>query len=99
MTSKIEVNLTRDSVCMGDDMEDHTKVISFIQLNNTADTLMHIATQYLPKIDGYGHIWDCILNGVKCAEIKGNCITICVITNDFLLEKNDLYFKYHSATH
>jgi len=97
MISEILIKLTRDSVCAGDDVDDHTKIICITTQRNTAETIMHIAKEYLPNVAGYSHTWDCVLNGTKCAVIKGNCVKITSIIDISLTEKNVLYFKYHSA--
>jgi hypothetical protein len=98
--SKIQLALTRDSVCMGDDMEDHTKEIKIAIQNSTNKIIMKIAAKYLPHVMGYGHTWDCIFNGKNVAVIKGNCADITSYTDALtFLDINSLYFKYHSATY
>ncbi|MDR1689762.1 MAG: hypothetical protein LBS21_14315 [Clostridiales bacterium] len=99
MTAEIKIRLTRDSVCMGDDVDDHTKNIVVNPKHDAAKTMMCIAKEYLPSVAGYGHIWDCILNGVKCATINGNCKSLTLISEITFTDANDLRFKYHSANY
>ncbi|MCL2578453.1 MAG: hypothetical protein FWE32_00295 [Oscillospiraceae bacterium] len=98
--SKIQVKLIRDSVCMADDVEDHTKTVQIVSPRCTADAIIEIAKGYLPNIAGCEHAWECVLNGVKAAIIKGNCTSIAAIAEvSFLPEANSLSFKYRSATY
>ncbi|HZJ77415.1 MAG TPA: hypothetical protein VFD52_01245 [Clostridia bacterium] len=100
MLLRIQIALTRDSVCMGDDVEDHTKIIDIVQPRDAYETVMNIAKNYLPSIMEHGHTWDCYLDGVKIAVINGNCNKI-MLTADCPSITNGcaLYFKYHSATY
>lgn len=92
--------LTRDSVCMGDDVEDHTKVIDVVSDSTPHETIMNIAKIYLPNVMGYGHTWECLLNGTKIAMINGNCNKITLFTNNPSFNNGcNLDFKYHSATY
>jgi hypothetical protein len=99
MTSEIEIKLTRDSVCMGDDVEDHTKIIRVVAAMTTAETILRVAEKYLANVAGSGHSWSCILNGTECAVIKGNCANITSIADVSFLEVNNLHFKYNSAAY
>lgn len=100
MILSIQITLTRDSVCMGDDVEDHTKIIDIVPQRSTHKTIMNIAKKYLPNIMGYGHTWDCFIDGEKIAVINGNCNKITSTTNCLSFTDGcKLYFKYHSATH
>ena len=97
---QIEIKLNRDSVCMGDDVDNHTQTISTAFSSDIPNMIMHIAKKYLPSVAGYGHTWDCILNGVKIATINGNFVKITITSNtSFKTEINELYFKYNSATY
>ncbi|MDD2268699.1 MAG: hypothetical protein PHY15_03995 [Eubacteriales bacterium] len=85
---------------MGDDVEDHTKIIDIVPKQNVHETVMSIAKNYLPNIMGYGHSWDCYLDGTKIAVINGNCNKILPIADCPTLTNGcELYFKYHSATY
>ena len=99
MNSEIQLKLTRDSVCIADDIDNHTKIISIASPCDITKTMMDIAKEYLPSVAGYGHTWECVLNGTKCAVINGNCAKIAFIADAVYSEMNDLYFKYHSATY
>jgi hypothetical protein len=99
MLKKIRIELTRDSVCMADDMEDHTKIMEIDPQKISQKTIMHLAKKYLPSIGGYGHTWDCYFDGAKIAVIEGNCnkITPTSSVRSFT-NGSKIYFKYHSAT-
>ena len=99
MTPEIQIILSRDSVCIGDDIYDHTKTITIAPLRSTTETIMCIAKDYLPHVAGNGHAWDCILNEITCAVINGNCKKVTCTADVTFLETNSLYFKYHSATY
>ena len=100
MLSEIKMTLTRDSVCMGDDVVDHTKIISIALQSSPQISIIKIAEKYLPNVAGVGHTWDCILNGTNIAVINGNCIKITYYTDILTLsDASNLYFKYHSATY
>jgi len=94
----IQVKITRDSVCMADDMQDNTKILSIEILQDVSQTIYNIAKGYLPTISGRAHSWSCFLNGENVAVIHGNCIKITtLISNLDLTNDSKLYFKYHSA--
>jgi len=100
MALNIQIKLTRDSVCMGDDIEDHTKIINIALQYDTSNAIMSIAKSYLPYVAGRGHTWDCYLNSEKIAIINGNCTKITPLINALVfVNDNGLYFKYHSATY
>lgn len=85
---------------MGDDADDHKKVIDIELQNSPHETIKKIAKDYLPHIMGYGHTWDCILNGTNVAVIKGNCRNFIYYADNFTLpDVSTLFFKYHSATY
>lgn len=96
----IKIRLSRDSVCMGDDIENHSKTIIISGGGDPISTILQIAKEYLATIVGHGHYWDCYLNGEKVAVIKGNCKNITQSSDNILLSNGDeFYFKYHSATY
>jgi len=95
----IQITLTRDPVCMADDMEDHTRIIDIDSQGTSPKTIIIIAKKYLPNVAGYGHTWDCCLDGEKIAVINGNCNKITPTASDpSFTNGSKLYFKYHSAT-
>jgi len=83
---------------MGDDTTDHSMTIRASIKGDLERTMLSIAIDYLPTIAGICHTWDCVLNGVVCATIQGNCraITPCQHV-EFCEGVNQLYFRYHSA--
>jgi len=94
-----QINLKRDSVCAGDDVEDHNQTIDIATPLDMTDTIMHIGKEYLPHVEGNSHTWDCILNGTKVAVINSNCTSITKITEaSFISEENSLYFKYNGVS-
>jgi hypothetical protein len=52
---------------------------------------------YLPSVVGYGHWWECILNGAVVAMVLSNGKVERVQDVDYK-EENTVYFKYHAAT-
>ena len=44
--SNVQVETTRDSVCMADDMQDHTKTLNVKLQNETTTTIYNIAKEY-----------------------------------------------------
>jgi hypothetical protein len=95
---KIQVVLTRDSVCAGDDcgapQDKKVEVYSFV---DPEAFVRAISADYLPSVAGVGHSWTCLLNGVKVAEIKVSGIRSLVRKNPFS-EENRVHFVYHSAS-
>jgi len=97
--SNIQIEITRDSVCMADDMQDHTKTLNIKLQNETSTTIYNIAKEYLPTIVGQGHSWNCFLNDENVAVIDGNCVKItALISEAHFTNESKLYFKYCSAT-
>ena len=96
--SNIQVRITRDSVCIADDMQDHKKTLKIALQNDVSTTIYNIAKEYLPNVAGQGHSWSCFINGENVALIDGNCIEITSITNaPNLSDESEIHFKYHSA--
>ena len=94
-----QVKITRDSVCMADDMQDNTKTLNIILPNEASTTIYNIAKEYLPTIVGQGHSWDCFLNGENVAVIDGNCVKITTLVSELhFTSESKLHFKYCSAT-
>jgi len=84
---------------MGDDVDNHTKIIHIVSLRSSPKIIMNISKKYLPKIRGYGHTWDCFLDGKLIAVINGNCSGITLINNPPFYSGCHLDFKYHSETY
>jgi hypothetical protein len=95
-----QITLTRDSVCMADDMEDHTEITNVDPRRDPHEAIMSIAKKYLPNIMGYGHTWDCILDEMIIGIIHGNCAKVTLMNNPLSFSNcGELHFKYHSSTY
>ena len=96
---KINIRLTRDSVCAADDYEAlHERTISVYSFTDPMVLVTHIASGYLPTINGVGHTWDCVLNETIIATISVNEIQSKV--SEVVYDKNNhIHFIYHSATY
>jgi hypothetical protein len=94
---KIQVVLTRDSVCAGDDCyAPHEKTVDVYSFVDPEAFAREVSSGYLPSIAGVGHSWTCVLNGVKIAEIGHSGIRILVRETSFS-EDNRAHFIYHAA--
>ncbi len=95
---KISVDMTRDSVCAGDDCdaphEKKTEVHSFL---DPVAFAREISVGYLPSVAGVGHTWTCVLNDVEIAEVGVSGIRALVHESPFS-DQNRVHFVYHSAT-
>src|SRR5437899_11111254 len=84
---KIQVVLTRDSVCAGDDCNaPHEKAVEVYSLVDPEAFAREISSGYLPSVAGVGHTWTCDLNGVKIAEIAHSGIRALVRESPFLVQ-------------
>lgn len=104
--SNYSVNIQRDSVCAGDDIEAPHSYAFAIQENALLkDIFDHLATEsYLPSVSGVNHFWEAIIGIKIVAVFKGNNKTpessdnllapVSSCVNDGQI---DMYFKYHSA--
>jgi hypothetical protein len=93
---RILFTVDRDSVCAADDCETHntsTETYSFIDPVALAEEL---SSGYLPSVAGYGHWWECVLNGRVVAKVfpSGKAEKVRELEYE---EDNAVYFKYHSA--
>lgn len=96
---RIVVNLTRDSVCAGDDCDaPHEKSVEEYSFLDPVAFARAISSGYLPSVAGVGHTWTCVLNGVKIAEISTSGIRGLVPSTPFA-EGNSAHFVYHSASY
>lgn len=93
----IEFNLDRDSVCAGDDCDAHKASVETHSFIDPVALAEELSAGYLPSVAGYGHWWECILNGTVVAKIFSNGEAEKVRDVDYQ-EENTVYFKYHSAT-
>jgi hypothetical protein len=106
-TNGFRVNVERDSVCMGDDVDSpHTynfNISSDATLNNVFEHLAE--NHYLASVGGINHSWEAIIENRSLALFKGNnrkpehtdalIENISSYTNSGVLS---IYFKYNSAT-
>ena len=94
---RIQVALTRDSVCAGDDCDapHEASVEEYSFLDPVAFT-QAISSGYLPSVAGVGHTWTCVLNGIPIAEIRSSGIRALVGVTPFG-EENNVHFLYKSA--
>ena len=95
----LEIRLTRDSVCAGDDVgAPHEKTVVSPSFLNPVALASSLSSGYLPVVSGIGHTWDCILNGKVVARIShdGTAATVDETRYDTC---NHVHFVYHSAGH
>jgi len=96
---RLKFVMTRDSVCAGDDCEaPHEQVIELPSFLDPEALARHATSNYLPTVAGYGHLWICILNGRKIAELRNDGIHPLVRENSFE-EKNTIHWQYISAAY
>jgi hypothetical protein len=94
---KIQVFLTRQSVCAGDDCNaPHEKMVEIYSFVHPEVFAREVSSGYLPPVAGVGHSWTCELNGVKIAEISHSGIRALVRESPFS-EENHAHFIYNSA--
>ena len=93
----IQLKLTRDSVCMSDDIDaPHEKIIIQPSFTDTIAFINNIKTGYLPNINGVGHTWNCILNGTLIGIVSSTEITPKIKEINYQ-EENSIHFKYNSS--
>jgi hypothetical protein len=95
---KLKIELSRDSVCAGDDCNDHTQTIEIYSFVKTDILVSNISIDYLPHVNGIGHSWDCFLNDNIIATITKNKV-IPKVSEVSFNENNKMFFKYHSANY
>lgn len=93
----VDLILTRDSVCMQDDMDPpHTEIIQFDPSQTTRRLVKILASSYLPKIGGYGHSWDIYLNDELIAATSFFRTKI-LVDKVIFSDQNRVNCVYHSA--
>lgn len=99
-TKLLKVNLTRDSVCAGDDFDaPHEKTV---EVNASAEPINPIvlartlSSDYLPIVFGIGHTWICVLNNNKIAVMTTTGIQP-LLKEVQLKDHNHVHFIYKSA--
>lgn len=70
----ILINVERDSVCMGDDVNAPHFYSFKLPINTTLnDAFEHLSQQrYLPSISGINHFWEILIDDEFIAKIIGN---------------------------
>jgi hypothetical protein len=93
---RITIALDRDSVCAADDCEMHDVSVETPSFIDAAVLAEQLSSGYLPSVAGYGHWWECILNGTVVARVlpNGKAEKVGEVSYG---EKNSVYFKYYSA--
>jgi len=95
---KLEIRLTRDSVCAGDDVDaPHEKIVSTHSFLDPVALASHLSSGYLPSVQGVGHTWECKLNGKIVATISTSKIEPKVSEVVYSAD-NQVHFTYHSAS-
>lgn len=95
---KIQVIITRDSICAGDDCDGpHERTIEIDSLVDLETFVREISSDCLPSVAGIGHSWICKLNEVKIAEIAHSGVRTLVDECPFFSRENRLHFVCHSA--
>ena len=93
---RIALTLDRDSVCSADDCESHETSVETYSFTDPASLAEELSSGYLPSVAGYGHWWECILNGTVVAKVFSNGKAEKV--NEIVyFDENSVYFRYHSA--
>jgi len=94
---KLYIRMTRDSVCAGDDCDaPHEKTVFVHSFMDPTALVSHLASDYLPTVNGLGHTWDCVLNGQRIAIISPNDISPKVAEVTYA-ETNRVHFVYNSS--
>jgi len=89
--------LDRDSVCAGDDCESHKASVESYSFLDPGALAEELSSGYLPSVAGYGHWWECIMNGTVIANVFSNGKAEKVNDVNYK-DDNSIYSKYHSAT-
>ena len=69
---RIAFMLDRDSVSAGDDCETHKASVETYSFIDPVALAEELSSGYLPSVAGYGHWWECILNGTVVAKVLSN---------------------------
>lgn len=97
MPPEIEIILTRQSVCAGDDcLVPHEKKVKIYPFLDPKVFCREISKDYLPSVSWAGCYWTCELNGIKIAEITHTEIRPLIQETPFS-EKNFVHFIFHSG--
>lgn len=93
---RIKFTLDRDSVCAGDDCESHETSVETYSFTDPVVLAEELGSGYLASVAGYGHWWECTLNGTVIAKVFPNGKAEKVGEVNYL-DENVVYFRYHSA--
>ena len=94
---RIQVALTRDSVCAGDDCDaPHEKSVEVYSFVDPEAFAKAVSSDYLPSVNGIGHSWVCELNGIRIAEL-GHSTTRALVRECPFSDQNRAHFIYRSA--
>jgi hypothetical protein len=93
---RIVFNLDRDSVCAADDCESHNAIVETYSFMDPVTLAEELSSGYLPSVAGYGHWWECMMNGRVIAKVfpNGKAERVADVT---YTEDNSVYFKYNAA--
>lgn len=95
----ISVEMTRNSVCAGDDCDaPHTKTIELHSFLDPVEFTREASSGYLPQVAGVGHSWICVLNETQIAKITTSDIQPLVREVEFG-DINKIHFVYNSSTY
>lgn len=93
----LNIRLTRDSVCAGDDIDaPHERTVKTHSFLDPVALASHLSSIYLPTVNGVGHSWDCTLNGKTFARISKDGIVAKAVEMQYD-SCNHIHFIYHSA--
>jgi hypothetical protein len=93
----LHIRLTRDSVCVGDDVDaPHEKTVKTHSFLDPVALASHLSSVYLPTVNGVGHSWDCTLNGKTFARISKDGIVPKMIEMQYD-SCNHVHLVYYSA--
>lgn len=94
----VRLRLTRDSVCMADDIDaPHERDVEVLTFTDPV-VLVTALLGYLPYVGGSGHSWTCALNDQPIATIEGNGGRVRAETQEVIYsESNHVHLSYSSA--
>ena len=96
----IQIIVNRSSVCMGDDIEDHSRIYDVDRSFESIDLFNHINnSSYLPSIDGNDVEWCMDIDGIEAIvyrTLKNEVINVDA-EERVLSEGTRVFFRYHSS--
>ena len=92
--SKILLRINRDSVCMGDDIDDHYQEVMIEPMTDTRAFIDCVMQKYpVPYMPYDSSLWLIYLNDECIAKIMGT-MTVCLSQRVCLNLNNNVYFCY-----